>query len=135
MSGRNRVYIGIAALVLIGLALLIGVLLSNTAGVPQFTITQLSTTSVALDASETAAAPTQAPSASPTNTETVAAEMSDTPPPSPTHEPDAGDEPTDTPKAIQPIPSMLPTEAVIGPENATALAQATLLETSSGTGT
>jgi hypothetical protein len=118
MTGRNRVYIGIAALVLIGLGLLIIPSLFGSVGAPDIAVTHTSGTSVILAASETSAAPTQAPSASP----------------SPTHEPDAGDEPTQTPESIQPIPATATNEAQIGPENATAAAQATLLETTSGTG-
>jgi hypothetical protein len=125
MSGRNRVYIGIAALILI--ALVIVALLSSTAGTPQPDATNISSAT----ASETPEHPTLQPTGSPSPTaESVSAAPSDTP----TREPDAGDEPTATFESIQPVPPTLTTEAVVGPENATELAQATLLETSSGTG-
>ena len=135
MTGRNRVYIGIAALVLIGLALVIVLLLSSLGGAPQPSATNEST-SQALEPSETPERPTQSPLESPTPKEAVGAEPSETPESTRTHEP-AGSEPTETPESnltafVSPLPFTPTTEGLVNPADATALA--TLLETSSGTG-
>ncbi|MEO8608613.1 MAG: TIR domain-containing protein [Chloroflexota bacterium] len=129
MSGRNRVYIGIAALVLVGLALVIGLLLLTNGGVPHDISAVLTPT-----ASETPQRPTLQPTESPTLTVASGAEPTQTPQSTPTHEPDAGDEPTETPQLIPPIPFTPTNETHLNPESATTIAQATQAEIASGTG-
>src|SRR5262245_29110181 len=97
MTGRNRVMIGIAALVLIGLALLVVLSLLNTASAPQPSVNGVTRTPT-LEPSETPERPTEQPSSSPTPK----------PPPTATHEAIAGDEPTATPELTQTLVSPQP---------------------------
>lgn len=141
MSGRNRVYIGIAALILLVLALIVLVSVFGSVGSPQPDVNGPTRTPVVSPSATLEASPSPTPRLEESVTDTSEHEASETPEsilpaPTATHEPDSGDEPTETPAVQNDSPSgtQISSTEVIEAVTAAAAAQATLFSTISGGG-